>query len=163
MSYRLSPRVIIFLIIMCFMRNETSTEAAQEKKVDGPQATINAACAPWDGSGFTIWIPVRDLSGKPNSWIEVSIWSEADSLEATFSFPDKTQEVGGATYYPDLRSRKSLNWSKAPHQELAGSLYLKKLNDQTPVLGEFDFVADNNFHMKGKFEAQWGNETAACG
>ena len=112
-------------------------------------ATINRDCAPWDGAAFTLSIPVED-----RIIIHVSIWQSPDiKLPVTFSFPDETGQVGFAYILPELD----------PLQKLNGEISFWRVEEGTPVEGEFSFTTESGQQFKGSFTAEWGNEVVYCG
>ena len=111
-------------------------------------ATINRDCAPWDGSAFTVSVPID------GELINISIWQSPDiKLPARFSFPDETGQIGFAYILPELD----------PLQQLSGDVFFLRVEDGIPVEGEFDLLTEAGQQFKGKFEAQWGNEIVYCG
>ena len=112
-------------------------------------ATINRDCAPWDGSAFTVSVPMKD-----GTIIYISIWQSPDiKLPVTFSFPDETGQIGYAYIIPELD----------PLQQLSGEVFFWRVEEGIPVEGEFDLLTEAGQQFKGKFEAQWGNEIVYCG
>jgi len=111
-------------------------------------ATINRDCAPWDGSAFTVSIPMKDMG------ISISIYQAPDiKLPATFSFPDDTMSVGNALLIMPIDSPK----------ELTGKVSFQRVQQGSPVEGTFDITAVTGERFKGKFIAEWGNEIVYCG
>ena len=112
-------------------------------------ATVNRDCAPWDGSAFTVSIPY-----EAGSVINISIWQSPDiKLAVKFSFPDETMRIGNATYL--LRFSYSV--------QLTGTVFFWRVDMESPVEGEFDFLTEAGQRLKGKFKAEWGNEIVYCG
>jgi len=112
-------------------------------------ATINRDCAPWDGSAFTVSVPMKD-----GAIIYISIWQSPDiKLPARFSFPDETGQIGFAYILPELD----------PLQQLSGEVSFRRVEEGNPVEGEFDFTTESGKQFTGKFKAEWGNGTATCG
>jgi hypothetical protein len=112
-------------------------------------ATINRDCAPWDGAAFTLLIPYDSTIA-----ISISIWQSPDiRLPATFSFPDETGQVGFAYILPELD----------PLQQLNGEMSFWRVEEGTPVEGEFSFTTESGQQFKGSFAAEWGNEVVYCG
>ncbi len=111
--------------------------------------TINRDCAPWDGSAFTVSIP-----HDSTSTITISIWQSPDiKLPITFSFPDETGQIGFAYILPELD----------PLQQLSGKVLFRRVDSESPVEGEFNFMTQRGKQFKGKFKAEWGNQTVMCG
>jgi len=112
-------------------------------------ATINPDCAPWDGSAFTVSIPMDD-----GIIINISIWQSPDiKLPVTFSFPDETGQIGFAYILPELD----------PLQPLSGEVFFWRVDQGNPVKGEFNFKTESGKQFEGKFIAEWGNEIIYCG
>jgi hypothetical protein len=112
-------------------------------------ATINRDCAPWDGAAFTM-----SLRYDPVTTITVSIWQSPNfKFPVTFSFPDETMRVGIAYSLPEL----------GPLEELTGTVTFRRVEEEIPVKGEFDFTTESGKQFKGKFSAEWGNEVVYCG
>ncbi|MEW6357484.1 MAG: hypothetical protein AB1696_14230 [Planctomycetota bacterium] len=132
-------------------------QGAQVAANDGATltATVEHDFAPWDSPAFALWISADKCGGQTNSWIYLRIWQEPEKSKRLFVFPDKTAKIGAVIYYPNLKSRQSINWEKQPRQELKGSVRFTRVSEKEPVLGEFDFISDQNVHLQGKFEAQW--------
>ena len=111
-------------------------------------ATINRACAPWDGSAFTISIPMEGQG------ITVSMYQSPEiQFPTTFSFPDDTLNIGTALLIVPLGSP----------EPLTGKVSLQRVLQDTPVAGQFELVTKAGEHFKGKFIAEWGNEIVLCG
>jgi hypothetical protein len=112
-------------------------------------ATVRRDCAPWDGAAFTLTISLNE--GKT---ISVSIWQEPDlPLSRTFSFPDKTGQVGNA----------SLFHTDALTESLSGTVSFSAVNPANPVEGHFDLKDENGNAFKGTFRAEWNDQTMLCG
>jgi hypothetical protein len=112
-------------------------------------ATINRDCAPWDGSAFTV-----SISHDSISTIEVSIWKSPDiKLPTTLSFPDESGRIGNAVH----RSQIGLA------EQLTGKLFFWRVEQGTPIEGEFNFTSGRGGRFEGKFRAEWGNQIAMCG
>jgi hypothetical protein len=112
-------------------------------------ATINRDCAPWDGSAFTVSVPVPD-----GEIINISIWQSPDiKLPARFSFPDETGQIGFAYILPELD----------PLQQLSGEVFFRRVDGESPVEGEFDLTTESGKQFIGRFKAEWGSVIAMCG
>jgi hypothetical protein len=112
-------------------------------------ATINRDCAPWDGAAFTVSFRYDSITT-----ITISIWqSPGFAFPVTFSFPDETMRVGIAYSLPELD----------PLEELTGKVTFWRVEEGSPVEGEFNFVTERGKQFKGKFKAEWGNQIAMCG
>ena len=112
-------------------------------------ATINADCAPWDGSAFTL-----SIGTSHGGSISVSIWQAPDMADrAVFSFPDSTGQVGNAVYW-------TLDGASQP---MRGTVAFDRVQVGPSVQGSFDLTADTGEHFTGQFEAFWGQQRALCG
>lgn len=148
MKFRVSLYVAIGLLIFIFgiawftfsMRNQEPEQIFA--------ATINRDCAPWDGSAFTISIPIE------GSVINISIYQSPDiKHQTTFSFPDETLSIGNAILVPSVSSSK----------QLTGKVSFSRVEQGLPVEGTFELVTETGGHFKGEFFAEWGNEIVYCG
>lgn len=111
-------------------------------------ATINRDCAPWDGSAFTVTIPVE---GKG---IAISIYQSPDiKLPTAYLFPDDTMSIGNALLILPIGSP----------EQLTGKVSFQRVLQDIPVEGQFDLVTNAGEHFKGNFIAEWGNELVLCG
>ncbi len=112
-------------------------------------ATINRDCAPWDGSAFTVSIPMSDGAS-----IAVSIYQSPDiKLPITFSFPDEIMSVGNALYLSQVSSS----------EQLTGKVSFQRVEENSPVEGEFNFMTESGKQFKGRFIAEWNNQIVYCG
>jgi hypothetical protein len=50
-----------------------------------------------------------------------------------------------------------------PLEELTGTVTFRRVEEEIPVKGEFDFTTESGKQFKGKFSAEWGNEVVYCG
>jgi len=122
--------------------------ARNQRPVQIASATINRDCAPWDGSAFTVSVPMQ---GKG---ITISIYQAPDlKLPATFVFPDDTLSVGNALLILPMGSP----------EPLTGEVSFQRVAQDIPVEGQFDLVTEAGEHFRGKFIAEWGNEIIYCG
>jgi len=111
-------------------------------------ATINRDCAPWDGSAFTVSIPMQ---GKG---ITISIYQSPDiKFPTAFLFPDDTMNVGNALLILPIGSP----------EQLTGKVSFQGVGQDIPVEGQFELVTNAGEHFKGKFIAEWKNEIVYCG
>ena len=111
-------------------------------------ATINRDCAPWDGSAFTVSIPMKGQG------IAISIYQSPEIKHpTTFLFAEDTLSTGNALLILPIG---------APEQ-LTGKVSFQKVAQDTPVKGRFDLVTNSGKHFKGKFSAKWKNEIVLCG
>ncbi len=113
-------------------------------------ATVRRDCAPWDGSAFTVQIPIR----SDGTMISVSIWQTPDiQVPRTFSFPDDTGQVGNA----------SLIGPAGLPGQLSGSVSFSGVDSSTVVEGRFDLRDENATQYNGTFKAQWDDQIMLCG
>jgi len=111
-------------------------------------ATINHDCAPWDGSAFTVSIPME------GEGIAISIYQSPEiEHPTTFLFAEDTLSTGNALLILPLGSP----------QQLTGKVSFQKVAQDKPVKGQFDLVTSAGEHFKGKFSAEWKNEIVLCG
>ena len=114
-------------------------------------ARVDRDCAPWDGSAFTLSIPVE---GEPGATLMISIWQSPDfKLPAAFSFPDETGRAGNAVYRP----------ASGPDEPLSGQVSFTRVQLGSPVEGQFDLVSESGGGFSGRFEAEWGAGVIGCG
>jgi len=111
-------------------------------------ATINLDCAPWDGSAFTISIPIQSGS------LYISIYQSPDIQNpTTFRFPDDTMSVGNALLTLPIGSAS----------QVRGRVTLQHVEQGNPVEGRFDLVTESGEQLKGKFSAEWRDDIIYCG
>ena len=112
-------------------------------------ATIGRDCAPWDGMAFTL-----SVRYAPTSTIIISIWKSPDiKFPTAFSFPDETGVIGHAYILSGTY----------PFARLSGEVFFRRVDQENPVVGEFDLTDENGIRFKGQFSATWKNEVVACG
>jgi hypothetical protein len=112
-------------------------------------ATINRDCAPWDGSAFTMSIPLQD-----GSLLNISIYQSPDiNRPATFSFPDESRRVGNASYL----------LPSGEYEQLSGKVSFQRVAEGMPVEGKFNVRSERGEQFKGRFVAAWDNLTVMCG
>ena len=141
--------IVIGLVILVFGIAWYTFSTRNQAAISVFPATINRDCAPWDGSAFTVSVPMKD-----GAIIYISIWQSPDiSLPVTFSFPDETGQIGFAYILPELD----------PLQQLSGEVSFRRVEEGNPVEGEFDFTTESGRRFNGKFKAEWGNVAAMCG
>jgi hypothetical protein len=110
--------------------------------------TVRRDCAPWDGLAFTLSIPVKGSS------IHISIYQSPEINHlASFSFPDKTGRTGNSFYLPWVGSA----------EPLTGKVTFVRVEPGYPVKGEFRLKIESGKEFRGRFIAQWDDETAYCG
>jgi len=111
-------------------------------------ATIRRDCAPWDGSAFTVSIPLEE------GVIDISIYQAPEiDLPVRFLFPDPTGNTGNAL----------LLSSEGVPEQLNGNVSFQSVVQDSAVEGVFDLhtIADRQF--KGSFVAEWINQPVLCG
>ena len=138
--------IALTLILVGVAWHEFSTRDPQPE-MSFP-ATINIDCAPWDGSAFTISIPMQSGS------LSVSIYRSPDIQNpTTFRFPDDTMSVGNALLTLPIGSAA----------QVRGRVTLQRVEQGLPVEGRFDLVTETGEQLNGKFIAEWGDEIIYCG
>ena len=141
--------ILIGLIILLLGVTWLSYSRQGQEPAQVFPATINRDCAPWDGAAFTLSIPTEDAI-----IIHVSIWQSPDiKLPVTFTFPDETSQIGFAYIQPELD----------PLQQLSGEISFLRVEDGSPVEGEFSFTTESGKQFKGKLNAKWGDQVVYCG
>ena len=141
--------IAIGVMILIFAITWVSFSRRDQESAQTLQATINRDCAPWDGSAFTVSVPLMD-----GTIIYISVWQSPDiKLPARFSFPDETGQVGNAYILPELD----------PLQQLSGEVFFWRVDEASPVEGEFNLKDESGKQFNGKFKAEWGNVIAMCG
>jgi len=112
-------------------------------------ATISRDCAPWDGTAFTIAIP---MSG--GATLDISIWQSPDIDRAiTFSFPDETQKSGNVSLTPQF----------GQPEQLTGKVWFKNVGEGMPVEGRFSLTSESGARLEAKFIAEWDHQVVYCG
>jgi hypothetical protein len=112
-------------------------------------ATVNRDCAPWDGSAFTVQVPLQD--GRT---IYISIWKSPEfHRPVRFTFPDSTGQVGNAMLVPAIGTPNPLS----------GDVTFQGVEREMAVQGQYDLSRENGENFKGKFVAEWGNDIVLCG
>jgi hypothetical protein len=113
-------------------------------------ATVQRDCAPWDGSAFTVQIPISN----DGTLISVSIWQSPDiQFPETFSFPDDTGQVGNA----------SLTHPVGSPEQLSGTISFPHVDQSIVVEGRFDLMDETGKQYKGIFKAEWDDQIMLCG
>ncbi len=112
-------------------------------------ATIVRDCAPWDEIAFTVSFRYDAITT-----ITIFIWQSPNfTFPVTFSFPDETGRLGLAYSVMELD----------PLEELTGEVWFKRVEQGTPVEGNFAFSSPNGKQYEGQFIAEWGNQVVYCG
>jgi hypothetical protein len=111
-------------------------------------ATIKRDCAPWDGSAFTVSIPMDE------GVIDISIYQSPEQhFPESFSFPDISGRNGNAL----------LLVAVGVPEGLGGEVSFKSVTQENPVEGEFDLHTETGRRFSGKFVAEWDNQPVSCG
>lgn len=149
MKLRTKYFMAIGLVILIFGMALFTFPPGNQVAIQTFPATINRDCAPWDGSAFTVKIP---LNGK--DVIEISIWQSPDiQLPVTFSFPDESMRVGNSL----------LLLSVGLPEQLTGKVSFPRVEQGVPVEGEFDLLSEAGQRLRGKFTAEWERVAVYCG
>ena len=112
-------------------------------------AVINRDCAPWDGSAFTVSIPLHDGVS-----IAISIYRPPEiKVPAIFSFPDESMRDGNALLLPPVGSPK----------QLTGKLWFQRVEQGISVEARFQLQSETGAQFEGRFIAEWGNQVIYCG
>ena len=148
MTRRVLPISIIILSLLVFSIAWYVFSTQNQTPIQTYSATINHDCAPWDGSAFTVSIPLQ------SSVINISIYQPPDiKRPATFSFPDETMRVGNVL----------LTLPIDRHEQLRGTVIFQHVEQGLPVEGRFDLITETGQQFQGKFIAEWGDEIIYCG
>lgn len=137
------------LIILLFGITLVSFSSRDQTPAQIFPATVNQDCAPWDGSAFTVSVPIPD-----GTTIDISIWRSPEiKFPVNFSFPDATGQVGNALLLLPVGSP----------DELTGKVFFRRVDMEKPVEGKFDLINESGKQFKGQFVAEWGNRVVYCG
>jgi hypothetical protein len=148
MTRRILSISIIGLILIITAIAWDAFAARNQRPVQIVSATINRDCAPWDGSAFTVSVPMRGAA------VTISIYQAPDiKLPATFLFPDDPLSLGNAL----------LILPNGSGEPLTGEVSFQGVAQDIAVEGLFDLITEAGEHFKGKFIAEWGNEIIYCG
>ncbi len=150
--HKMTRRILTFSIIGLLLLFVGITWHASSTRNPQPApilpATINLDCAPWDGSAFTISIPMQSGS------LYISIYQSPDIQNpTTFRFPDDTMSVGTAMLTLPIDSAS----------QVRGRVTLQHVEQGNPVEGRLDLVTESGEPLKGKFSAEWGDDIIYCG
>jgi len=123
--------------------------AQTQEPVQTFSATVNRDCAPWDGSAFTVKLPLNH-----GDFIDISIWQAPDIRFAkTFSFPDNTGQFGNAILIHPI----------GLPELLTGTVTFARVDQSNPVEGELDLMSETGIHFTRKFKAEWNDQMILCG
>lgn len=140
--------IFIALGLIIFVAGLFTFSTRDQESVQNFPATINRDCAPWDGSAFTVSIPIAE------SVINISIYQLPGIRHpVTFSFPDEIMRDGIALLLLPVGSP----------ERLTGKVSFQRVEQGEPVEGNFDLATEAGQQYKGKFKAEWGNVIAYCG
>jgi hypothetical protein len=149
MKSRTQPLIAIGLVIFILGIAFFTFSKRNQETIQAFPAAIGRDCAPWDGAAFA-----TSVRYSPTSTIIISIWKSPDiKLPTTFSFPDETSAVG----YAYILSETD------PLIPLSGNVFFRRVDQESPVAGEFNLTDESGKRFKGKFNATWKHETVACG
>jgi len=141
--------ISVIVVVIAFSSIWFFYKLTNQQSLQTFPATINRDCAPWDGSAFTILIPLKEGVRLAIA----SYQSPSIKLPVTFSFPDETMMVGNA----------SLLLQDDSIQPLRGKISFQGVEEGIPTKGKFDFFTETGEHLKGRFKAEWGNQIMLCG
>jgi hypothetical protein len=148
MKFRVSLYIAIVLLIFILDLAWFTFSTRNQEPEQIFAATINRDCAPWDGSAFSVSIPVE------GSVIHISIYQPPNvNHQTAFSFPDETLSMGNAILVTSVSSS----------EQLTGKVSFSRVEQGLPVEGAFELVTEVDEQFKGKFVAHWGNENIYCG
>jgi hypothetical protein len=141
--------VAVGLIILLFGITLVNFSVRDQTPAQIFPATVNRDCAPWDGSAFSVSVPMSD-----GTTIDISIWRSPDiKFPVNFSFPDATGQAGNALLLLPV----------GLPEQLTGNVFLKRVDMEYSVEGKFDLMNEIGEQFKGKFVAEWGNMAVYCG
>ena len=145
----LSPFIVILLVLVVLGGMFALYALPKPESLQGFKATVNRDCAPWDGSAFTVAVPMND-----GTVLSISIWQSPEIDHAvSYSFPDDSGQVGNA----------SLMLVDGMPEQLSGEVSLQGVDPNTPVEGQFDLVTTAGQKFKGEFIAEWRDDVMLCG
>ena len=117
------------------------------------KAVIKYSVAPWDDAAYEILIPLPKTAQDSHPFIRIDIWGNPEYQSAKslhFSKKGSHKEGGRAAFQAIL--------DKSMPVTLTGSVSFKALKKEHPVVGSFEFVAEDGKTFKASFEAAWGNK-----
>jgi hypothetical protein len=148
MKSRTSLYVLVILIIAALGGIWFVYKLGDQEPTHIFPATINRDCAPWDGSAFTISIPMQ------GSIMHITIYqSPTIKHPIAFSLQEGTEDIGDAFLLPSVGSP----------EQLTGKVFFNRVEEENPVEGEFRFRTKSGKRIIGRFQANWGNEIIYCG
>jgi hypothetical protein len=146
----MKPRARLFLIAILWIVGIAIFTFSRQNYESLPffPATIGRDCAPWDGSAFTVSVPLE------GSAISISIYRPPGIRRpVTFSFPDETRRDGIAI----------LRLPRAAPEGLRGKVWFERVEGQEPVAGWFRLTSGRGKPFEGRFVAEWGDQVVYCG
>lgn len=145
----MKPRISLGLFLITLIGLWFVATAETRTPLQVFPAVIDRDCAPWDGSAFTVSIPLRDGSG-----MAISIYRSPEiRLPTSFSFPDETMSEGNAL----------LLLATGISEPLTGRVWLQSVQQGIPVEGRFQLRSEAGMRWEGRFVAEWGDEIVYCG
>lgn len=149
MKSRISVSVLLLLSLIALGSIWFFSRSRAETPAQVYPAVVNRDCAPWDGSAFTISIPLEDGSN-----VAISIYRSPDIRRSTsFSFPDESMREGNALLLLPVGTPEPLR----------GNAWFRRVEPGMPVEGRFQLWNEAGAQFEGRFVAEWGNEIVYCG
>lgn len=149
MKRRTSLYASIFLIVIAFGGIWFFATLENRESLQIFPATVNRDCAPWDGSAFTVSIPI-----SMGATIDISIYRSPDiKLPISFSFPDETMRDGIALLLLPV----------GPPEPLTGRVWFQRVEPGQPIEGRFHLRSERGEWFDGKFLAEWEQQIVYCG
>ena len=151
--HMMRPRTTLYLLIVLFFIALGGIfffySLPKQESAQVFPATVNRDCAPWDGSAFTVQIPISD-----GMLIDISIWRSPEiKFPVTFSFPDNSGQVGNAILIHPV----------GLPEPLTGTVFFWRVDQESQVEGGFELRTESGNLFKGKFKAEWSDLFALCG
>ena len=147
----MKSRAMFFIVLVLLILGSSLYTFATLNQNPTPvfSAMVNRDCAPWDGSAFTVSIPISD-----GTIIYISIWQSPDmTFPKSFSFPDDTRQVGNAMY-------QSVN---GEYETLSGRVWFEGVSEEKPIEGRFSLKSERGGQFEGQFRANWSHQIMLCG
>jgi hypothetical protein len=86
--------------------------------------------------------------------IHISIWKSPNIIfPTTYSFPDSSGHIGSANLIHPTGNPESLT----------GIVSFTRVEETSPVEGQFKFITTSGDQLTGHFKAEWDNQIMACG
>jgi len=145
---KLQTVVLIIVVLLMLVLGMFTFLNHDAVAVQNFSATVNRDCAPWDGSAFTVQVPLDD-----GDVIVISIWQAPDiKLLRKFVFPDDTGQVGNV----------SLIHPTGLPDQLTGEVWFQSVSEDETVEGRFRLKSERSEYV-GRFSAQWTDQLMLCG